>query len=169
MSELYFSTGKIDFLFFGVAWEGNKKNLINKFYISDRDNIAEKIQKDSPSAKFAKYQDMEKLTEQLFFWLQGELPVLSLESLDLSKLNNFEKKVLCELRKRVGRGKTVSYGELANSAGCPGGARAVGNVMRKNPFPLFFPCHRVVKSDGSLGNFSPGPELKKRLLEQEHV
>jgi methylated-DNA-[protein]-cysteine S-methyltransferase len=70
---------------------------------------------------------------------------------------------------RVGYGKTVSYGELARRAGRPGAARAVGTAMSHNPFPIVVPCHRVVKSDGSLGGYS-GPQgvaFKRRLLEME--
>ena len=103
-------------------------------------------------------------------WFRGGLRVLPVEKLDLEKLSSFERKILCELRKRFPRGKTVSYGELAKLAGFPGTARAVGTVMSKNPFPLFFPCHRVIMSDGSIGFFQgghAGVRLKKALLEVE--
>lgn len=103
-------------------------------------------------------------------WLRGDVGVLPVENLGLEKLSPFERKILCELRKRVSRGKTVSYGELAKLAGFPGAARAVGTVMSKNPFPLFFPCHRVIRGDGSIGFFQGGPagvRLKKALLEME--
>ena len=100
-------------------------------------------------------------------FLEGKLKVLPVGDLDLSGLTDFEKKVLCELRKNVTFGKTASYSELANFAGSQGAARAVGNVMNKNPFPLFFPCHRVINADGSLGGFGAGTELKIKLLENE--
>jgi O-6-methylguanine DNA methyltransferase len=105
-------------------------------------------------------------------WFNGDIDVLPVKNLDLEKLSSFERKILCELRMRFSRGKTVSYGELARLAGFPGAARAVGTVMSKNPFPLFFPCHRVIRSDGSTGFFQGGPagvRLKKALLEAEKV
>ncbi len=64
-------------------------------------------------------------------------------------------------------GETRSYGELAVMAGKPGAARAVGQVMARNPLPLFVPCHRVIAADGSLGGFGGGLEMKRRLLRLE--
>lgn len=89
-------------------------------------------------------------------------------NVDLSNFTPFTKKVYAALR-NVKPGKVVTYGELAKKAGKPNAARAVGSAMARNPVPLIVPCHRVVKSDGSLGNFSTpaGPSLKRRLLEIE--
>lgn len=64
-------------------------------------------------------------------------------------------------------GKTLSYQALSHSAGSPKGARAAGQAVGANPLPLFIPCHRVIASDGSLGGFSQGLEVKRRLLEFE--
>lgn len=66
-------------------------------------------------------------------------------------------------------GVTVSYAELARRAGRPGGARAVGQAVRRNPLPIVIPCHRVISSNGSLGGFSPNLALKRRLLAHEGV
>lgn len=59
---------------------------------------------------------------------------------------------------------TVTYGELAQRAGHPRAARAVGRAMATNPWPLVVPCHRVVPAAGGIGNYGPGPNLKARLL-----
>ena len=103
-------------------------------------------------------------------WFNGDIGLLPLNSLNIEMLSPFQRKILCELRNRISRGKTVSYGELAELAGFKGAARAVGTVMGRNPFPLFFPCHRVIKGDGSIGFFQGGPagvRLKRALLELE--
>jgi O-6-methylguanine DNA methyltransferase len=73
--------------------------------------------------------------------------------------------------RRVRRGETISYGELAIMAGRPGAARSVGGFMARNRFPLLVPCHRVVAHDGGLGGFSSSGGLgdKKRLLALEGV
>jgi methylated-DNA-[protein]-cysteine S-methyltransferase len=84
---------------------------------------------------------------------------------DFTGMTPFRKKVMQELRK-VPAGSTVTYGELASTAGSPGAARAVGNVMATNPVPLFVPCHRVVATSG-LGGFSSGLDAKRALLELE--
>ncbi len=64
-------------------------------------------------------------------------------------------------------GRTLSYSEVAETAGAPGAARAVGTAMATNPFPVIVPCHRVVRADGSLGGYGGGESLKKLMLELE--
>lgn len=66
-------------------------------------------------------------------------------------------------------GKVTTYGALARRIGSPGAARAVGNALGANPLPILVPCHRVVRSDGTLGGFGGGIPLKIRLLRHEHV
>lgn len=68
---------------------------------------------------------------------------------------------------QVPSGTTVSYKDLARKAGNPKAVRAAGTAMATNKVPLYIPCHRVVKSDGSLGNYGPGPSKKQWLLEFE--
>lgn len=85
---------------------------------------------------------------------------------DMGCLPPFTRRVLEELR-RVPAGQALSYGELAARSGRPGAARAVGQVMAANPWPLVVPCHRVLASGGRLGGFGPGPEMKRWLLELE--
>lgn len=67
----------------------------------------------------------------------------------------------------TGRGELLSYAALAAAAGYPGAARAVGNLMAANPWPVIVPCHRVVRSDGGLGGFAGGAAWKQCLLELE--
>ncbi|MBN2157987.1 MAG: MGMT family protein [Spirochaetes bacterium] len=64
-------------------------------------------------------------------------------------------------------GRTVSYSSLAEQAGIPGGARFAGNTMAKNIFPILIPCHRVIRSDGTIGNYSSGTDIKEYLLSHE--
>ena len=89
--------------------------------------------------------------------------------LRLINISDFERAVLEEVKK-IPYGATASYGEIARRVGRPGGARAVGGVMGKNPIPLIIPCHRVVASKG-IGGFSAtgGINLKKRMLRLESV
>jgi len=86
----------------------------------------------------------------------------------LSKLTPFQRSVLGECAK-IPRGQTRTYSQIAASIGNPGAARAVGNALAKNPLAPLIPCHRVVKSDGSLGGYSGGGGLraKKSLLLRE--
>lgn len=117
-----------------------------------------------------------KLLDLINDFVQGKPVALPPDVLDLSPLTDFELKVLRTLHQKVPRGKVVAYATLAAMSGKPRAARAVGGVMRKNLFPLFFPCHRVIRSDGALGGFMgeknagcSGPALKKQLLLNEGV
>ena len=71
--------------------------------------------------------------------------------------------------RQIPYGRTLTYGQLADRAGSPGAARAVGNCMAGNRIPLVIPCHRVIASDGGLGGYSAvgGLRMKQRLLELE--
>jgi O-6-methylguanine DNA methyltransferase len=69
----------------------------------------------------------------------------------------------------VPAGSTVSYGDLARSAGPPPAARAVGSVMAANPIPIVVPCHRVIRSDGNLGRYGTDASWKERLLAHERL
>lgn len=87
--------------------------------------------------------------------------------LEKSGLTNFQVGVLLEVYK-IPRGKTVSYRDIAKKVGRPNAYRAAGTAVRKNPFPIEIPCHRVIKSDGSLGNYSNGgSRMKAKLLKGE--
>jgi len=98
----------------------------------------------------------------------GEESGLSLSGLNLSKLTNFSAKVLRHASK-IPRGKVATYAGLAKTLGSPHAARAVGTALANNPFPIVIPCHRVVRTDGSLGGFGGGLKMKRELLEKEGV
>lgn len=97
-------------------------------------------------------------------WFRGERVGVAL---DLRGCSAFARRVL-EVVRRIPRGETRTYAQVAERAGYPGAARAVGRVMAQNPIPLLVPCHRVVYSDGRLGGYSGGgPKTKRRLLALE--
>ncbi len=87
-------------------------------------------------------------------------------ALDHLGLGVFEQAVYRALM-AIPPGETVSYGELAESAGYPRAARAVGNAMACNPIPVVVPCHRVIRSDGTMGRYGNDPTWKERLLRHE--
>jgi len=82
------------------------------------------------------------------------------------RLTDFQKRVLGVVA-GIPRGETLTYGEVAARIGCPRAARAVGRALGSNPFPLLFPCHRVVRKGGDPGGYGPGVALKARLLAWE--
>jgi methylated-DNA-[protein]-cysteine S-methyltransferase len=85
---------------------------------------------------------------------------------NLSRFTPFQRAVL-EAVAAIPRGEVRSYGEIAWEVGHPGAARAVGEVMRTNRIPILIPCHRVVRSGGDIGRYTPDPAIKRRLLQIE--
>ncbi|BBL78323.1 hypothetical protein RxyAA322_01770 [Rubrobacter xylanophilus] len=88
--------------------------------------------------------------------------------LDLERMTPFQRRVMSVVR-GIPRGEVRPYGWVAREAGSPGASRAVGNVMARNPVPLLVPCHRVVRNDGTPGNYGFSPREKVRLLREEGV
>lgn len=80
---------------------------------------------------------------------------------------DFEKQVWLAL-KEVPYGETRTYKWMAEKVGSPRAFRAVGQALGKNPIPIILPCHRIIESDGSLGGYSSGIEIKRRLLDIEY-
>lgn len=76
--------------------------------------------------------------------------------------SRFANRVLKVVR-QIPKGETLSYAEVAAAAGHPGAARAVGTLMKHNSDPTV-PCHRVIRSDGSVGDYNRGGEKAKRAL-----
>ena len=78
----------------------------------------------------------------------------------------FQQKVY-EVVRKIPKGKTMTYSQVAVAIGKPRAARAVGNALNKNPYAPVVPCHRVIRSDGSIGGFASGSSKKVKLLKSE--
>jgi len=88
--------------------------------------------------------------------------------IDLQLAHGFRRTVLTHLRD-IAYGETASYAMIAAASGSPAAVRAVGSACANNPLPLVVPCHRVVRSDGSIGQYLAGTETKQALLAMEAV
>ena len=89
--------------------------------------------------------------------------------LDWQLSKGFRRLVLEHLAADIGYGTTASYGTLARLSGSPNAVRAVGTTCATNPIPVVVPCHRVIRSDGTMGNYRGGPAAKRALLDLEGV
>ena len=107
---------------------------------------------------------MKEVRAQLKQYFQGDIKSFNLKT-DL-KISLFYKKTLKEVEK-IPYATTKSYKEIANNIGSPNGHRVVANANAKNPIPIVLPCHRVIKSNGELGEYGGGSQLKKDLLKFE--
>ena len=71
------------------------------------------------------------------------------------------------LLRKIPQGSVSTYGDIASALGNPNASRAVGRILGRNPNPVVVPCHRVVRSDGTLGGYTGGVKRKRELLEKE--
>jgi methylated-DNA-[protein]-cysteine S-methyltransferase len=109
--------------------------------------------------------DFAILCEKLQAYFEGDVVDLD-EPLDSTIGTEFQQRVWA-ITRGIPRGQTRTYGQIARQAGSPGAARAVGQSMARNPWPIVVPCHRVLGSDGSLTGFGGGVDMKRRMLEME--
>lgn len=120
------------------------------------------------SAEKSSCQETDILFDQIERLTNGEETQFSLGLLRLDRCSEFQQRVLAADRS-IPRGRVSSYGHISSRLGVSGGARAVGTALATNPFPLVIPCHRAIRSDGSLGGFQGGLLMKIKLLELEGI
>src|SRR5216683_5500954 len=98
-----------------------------------------------------------------------ELPRLPERYFDLRSVTEFERAVLLKALE-IPRGEIRTYGWIAAQIGHPLAVRAVGSALRKNPVPVLIPCHRVVRSDGHIGEYAlGGSDAKRQILAAEGI
>ena len=102
--------------------------------------------------------------QQILDYLEGKSQSLDFPVIHLN--SPFREKVL-EAERNIPYGETRSYREVAKMVNNPRAARAVGSANANNPLPLYFPCHRIISSNGSLGGYGGGLGVKKYLLDLE--
>ena len=109
--------------------------------------------------------DVATLVAKLQAYFEGDAVDFD-EPLDDTIGTDFQRRVWT-ITRAIPRGQTLTYSQIARQAGAPGAARAVGQSMARNPWPIVVPCHRVLGSDGSLTGFGGGVDMKRRMLEME--
>jgi methylated-DNA-[protein]-cysteine S-methyltransferase len=154
----------------GVVWG---ERGIAGFHLPDanpartRDGVTRRFPGASPAEPTAQVQQAIDGIVALF---RGEKRDLREIVLDVEGLPDFNRRVY-ELARTIPPGTTLTYGEIAMRLGTPGMARAVGQALGQNPWPIVVPCHRVLAADGGMGGFSApgGVSTKRRMLEVEGV
>jgi methylated-DNA-[protein]-cysteine S-methyltransferase len=109
-----------------------------------------------------------EIARKIQSFLAGEVVSFNPEFLNLEQCPPFQRLVLLA-ESGVPRGWVTTYGRIARHLGLVNGARAVGNALAHNPFPLIIPCHRAIRSDNHIGGFQGGREMKLALLRLEGV
>ena len=119
-------------------------------------HLGSEVHQGSDFTKYAK--------QQILDYLEGKSQSLDFPVIHLN--SPFRQKVL-EAERNIPYGETRSYGEVAKMVNNPRASRAVGSANAKNPLPLYFPCHRIINSNGKLGGFGWGVDVKQYLLDLE--
>ena len=114
--------------------------------------------------------EVRRAIDAILALLHGVAQSLDFIALDESDLPGFERRVYAATR-AIAPGTTLTYGDVAACIGEPGGARAVGQALGRNPYAIIVPCHRVLAAGGAIGGFSAGggAATKRRLLAIERA
>lgn len=121
-----------------------------------------------PDARPASCREVDGLVRRMLAFLEGKDIRFELDPVRMDLCSPFQQRVL-RAEHAIPRGRVSTYGRLAMHLGIQKGARAVGNCLATNPFPIIVPCHRAIRSDRTLGGYQGGIDMKRRLLEMEGI
>jgi methylated-DNA-[protein]-cysteine S-methyltransferase len=153
-----------------VLWsEAGSKPKVVRVFLSKPGLPATRLAAHShPGAARTSCPEIEELGDGLVAFIRGEDIRFSLGITRMDLCSRFQQAVL-KAEHAIPRGRLSTYGRLARRLGAPGGARAVGSCLARNPFPIIVPCHRAICSDRRLGGYQGGAEMKRALLELEGI
>ena len=162
----------VNHMFKEIDWAGFDNDNLRQQFIQDfskgkKVEVLDNLLATCPYMLKSSHRYITKLKESIDLYFSSKVNIeFSSNLLFLNDFTDFTRSVLLDL-KNSSFGQVLSYGELAGLSGHPKAYRAVGSVMNKNPFPLIVPCHRVIRSDGDIGEFALGVDMKKILLKHE--
>ena len=167
---MYYQIIKVGKEQIGLVWDdAGEKTQVQYIYLPDSTgSLKDRIFGDFPEVKKAAQKIPGGMDDSIAGLYIGQKVKVDPSGLNLEKLSEFSADVLRHAF-RIPRGKAATYSGLASQMGHPGAARAVGTALANNPFPIIIPCHRVVRADGSPGQFGGGSLMKKQLLEKEGI
>jgi len=153
-----------------VVWRETEKGpKVSRVFLPNEQTPAQDVARMTfPDASLLSCPAVAALGERIQRFLEGDAVGFGLSLIVLERCSEFQRRVLLAEHK-IPRGWVSTYGRIARSLGVPGGARAVGSALSRNPFPIIIPCHRAIRSDGQLGGFQGGLKMKRSLLELEGV
>lgn len=144
-----------------VAWSTRGVTALSPmFEASTFDEFRSIHRREAYEASTVSHELSDEISDALDTGDSSQVPV------DMTGLGAFQQLVLAACS-TIPVGEVRPYGWIAGEIHNPGSVRAVGTALAKNPIPLLVPCHRVVKADGSVGNYAFGAETKHRLLVRE--
>jgi methylated-DNA-[protein]-cysteine S-methyltransferase len=153
-----------------ILWEsGSGKPMVRQILLTKPGQPAQAALKEQfPGSVPSSCGLIDDLAGRIAAFLGGTDVHFALEHVRLDLCPPFQQKVLLA-EYGIPRGRVSTYKRIAAHLGVAGGARAVGNALATNPFPIVIPCHRAIRSDGTLGGYQGGLSMKRTLLEQEGI
>ncbi|MFX1481952.1 MAG: methylated-DNA--[protein]-cysteine S-methyltransferase [Promethearchaeota archaeon] len=152
----------------GIIYKnGDAKQAIRILLPKSKKEIKSQIARLCPGVNKETSSTINGLISEISQYLEGKDIDFTKGFIDTSICYPFQLRVL-RTEWTIPRGKTATYGWIAEKIGTRG-VRAVGNANARNPFPMVIPCHRVIRSDRTLGGFGGGLDMKRRLLEMEGI
>ena len=149
----------------GIAWGERGVVGVQLPEASQTETLA-RLRKRFPAAReVTPPREVQRALASIVALLRGEASALDSIALDLTDVPPFHRRVY-EVARKIPKGETLTYGEIARRLGEPGSARAVGQALGHNPFAIVVPCHRVLAAGGKVGGFSAngGAATKRRML-----
>ena len=170
MMMLFYTTFPSNYGDFTIVWKKYDSNvLIQQIFFGDHKLKSEgKVAEAFQNIILKSSTTIDKQGKKIQQFLKGEEVEFDLKLLDFDRCSEIQKKVLIA-EYNIPRGWVSTYKRIANHIGIVKGARVVGNSLAKNPFPIFIPCHRAIRSNGELGGYQGGLAMKRFLLEMEGV
>ena len=155
---------------FGLVWRDEEQGpkVYRVFLPNERARVGQLIGSTFTGARARSSPMVSELGARIQAFSAGDPVALGLDLLALEQCSDWQARVL-RAEHCIPRGWVSTYGRIAAHLGQPRGARAVGSALARNPFPIIIPCHRAIRSDGRLGGFQGGSDMKRALLELEGV
>jgi len=149
----------------GVAWGGRGIAGVQLPEAGERETLARMLRRFPAAGEATPPPEVRQVIDRIVALLRGKASDLSTVRLDMDEVPVFHRRVY-DAARAIPQGMTLSYGEIATRVGAPGAARAVGQALGRNPFPIVVPCHRVLAAGGKIGGFSAqgGIATKRRML-----
>lgn len=153
-----------------IAWEpADAGPRVRRLFLPrDRRSPRPWVNEVFPNGRVASCGEIAALARLIQCYLGGEPVRFALDIAALDDCPPFQRRVLLA-EHAIPRARVSTYARIARRLGHPRGARPVGLCLAHNPFPILVPCHRAVRSDGSLGGFQGGLRMKRGLLEMEGI
>jgi methylated-DNA-[protein]-cysteine S-methyltransferase len=170
MENLFFTHLPSPFGTMGIIWRETEKGpKVHRVFLPRVQTSFENLVGMAfPDARPQSHPTISELGKRIQSFLEGEDVTFQLDVILLETCSEFQRRVLLA-EYGIPRSWVSTYGRIAKTLGTPGGARAVGNALSRNPFPIIIPCHRAIGAHGILGGFQGGTGMKKTLLELEGI